>query len=405
MRIVFVVNFPRSMNGEQDGRFSYLMERFAERGHEVELVTTDFSHSAKKRRAEPRRDLYKTKITLCHEPGYKKNVGIDRLYSHYVWGKNVGRYIRSLQKTPDVVYCAVPSLTANMEVAKYCQMYPNSKYIIDIQDVWPDAFTLVLPKYLKWILAPMKWRVDSFYRKADEVIAVSDTYRDRGLAPLSKKTRKGLTVYLGNNGKLFDEARVKYAIKRTDDEIWLAYIGTLGYSYDIPCVFEALSIYQKKCAEGKVLRFIVMGDGPFREEWEHEAKRYGVLCEFTGSLPYQEMVGRMCSCDIVVNPIRKGAAQSITNKVGDYALSGLPVINTQENPEYRHLVDEYRCGVNCECGNAEQVAEAIKTLVVDTDLRMKMGQNSRRLGEERFDRRVTYNNIIELVEFIGRKHV
>lgn len=47
-----------------------------------------------------------------------------------------------------------------------------------------------------------------------------------------------------------------------------------------------------------------------------------IYAEFTGRLSYEKMVGLLCSCDIVVNPINKGAAQSITNKVGDYALSG-----------------------------------------------------------------------------------
>ena len=73
-----------------------------------------------------------------------------------------------------------------------------------------------------------------------------------------------------------------------------------------------------------------------------------VLASFMGRKSYEEMVGIMCSCDLVVNPIVKGAAQSITNKVGDYALSGLAVINTQENPEYRELIEQYGCGINCE---------------------------------------------------------
>ena len=74
------------------------------------------------------------------------------------------------------------------------------------------------------------------------------------------------------------------------------------------------------------------------------------------------MVGLMCSWDMVINPIMHDAAQSITNKVGDYALSGLPVINTQECPEYRELVETYQCGINCRCGDAEDVAKAVEAL-------------------------------------------
>ena len=94
----------------------------------------------------------------------------------------------------------------------------------------------------------------------------------------------------------------------------------------------------------------------------------------------------------------KGSAASIINKVGDYALSGLPVINTQESPEYRALIEKYQCGINCECGNAKQVADAIVKLASDKELRLRMSEGSRKLAKEKFDRRNTYLRIIEAVE-------
>ena len=72
-----------------------------------------------------------------------------------------------------------------------------------------------------------------------------------------------------------------------------------------------------------------MGDGPLKEEFENYAEEKKVDCQFTGRLEYEKMVGLLCSCDIAVNPIKKGSAGSIINKVGDYAAAGLPVINTK----------------------------------------------------------------------------
>ena len=141
-----------------------------------------------------------------------------------------------------------------------------------------------------------------------------------------------------------------------------------------------------------------MGRGPLLDEFKKYAEDAGINSEFTGALPYEKMVGKMCSCDLVVNCINKGAAQSITNKVGDYALSGLPVINTQENLEYRRLIVMHQCGINCECGNAEQVADSIEKLALAPELRSKMGENAARLGRERFDRRNTYPKIVDAIE-------
>lgn len=400
MKFVIVANYPNSLSGSTSkGRFMYLAEMLAERGHQVELITSDFQHGTKSHRKEGtvKHSAYKTHITILHEPGYKKNVSLRRLYSHWVWGRNVGKCLAAMKDSPDVIYCAVPSLTASRKAMKYCKKHPKTNFVVDIQDLWPEAFAMVLPQATHWLLAPIKWYVDSFYSQADAIVGVSNTYRDRGLS-VNRCQAKGLTVYLGNNGELFDEGCEKFAIRRDDDEIWLAYIGTLGYSYDIPCVLDALSIYKENYPEGKPVRFVVMGEGPFRERWEIEAKHSGLLCVFTGSLPYQKMAGMLSSCDICINPIVKGSAASIINKVGDYALSGLPVINTQENAEYRALVEEYQCGVNCDCGNAEQVAEAIARLANNEEECKKMGTNARRLGVAWFDRRTSYGKIIELVE-------
>jgi len=113
-------------------------------------------------------------------------------------------------------------------------------------------------------------------------------------------------------------------------------------------------------------------------------------------LNYTEMCPMLKACDIAVNPIVHGAAQSIINKVGDYAAAGLPVVNTQECKEYRDIVQNYEIGLNAECGNARDLADKIQMLYNDEALRVQASQNNRRLAEEKFDRKVTYKDIINI---------
>lgn len=109
------------------------------------------------------------------------------------------------------------------------------------------------------------------------------------------------------------------------------------------------------------------------------------------------MCGWVSKCDMVVNPIRKSSAASIINKHGDYAASGLPVLNTQDSAEYRQLVDSYQMGFNCINGNSKDLAEKMAILVEDKNLRLKMGQNARKCAEERFDRRRNYDAIVSAI--------
>lgn len=398
MNIIIISNFPDVLDGTRDMRFAYLANLLVDRGHNVELIISDFDHEVKDTRKRDNYDGYRFKITTLHEPTYKKNLSLERLYAHCVWGKNVGRYLKGLSTVPDVLYVPIPSLTVAREAAKYCIKNTSCKYVVDIQDLWPEAFQMVVNNtLLKKAFFPFSIYINFAYRNADYVIGVSDTYRDRALS-VNQKVKSGLTVYLGNDGGLFDEGKKLFHVEKPNNELWLVYIGTMGFSYDLKCIIDAIHIVNERGRVQKSIKFVAMGRGPLLEEFKVYATQKGINCEFTGALPYQEMVGKMCSCDVVMNCIKQGAAQSITNKVGDYALSGLPVINTQENREYRDLVEKYQCGINCECGNSIEVADAIEKLAMDSDLCEAMGKRARQLGVEKFDRRITYLQIVDALE-------
>ena len=141
-----------------------------------------------------------------------------------------------------------------------------------------------------------------------------------------------------------------------------------------------------------------MGDGTHRQRFEAIAESNNINAVFTGALPYNKMCAQLKNCDIVVNPIKKNSVASIINKHGDYAASGLAVVNSQESFEYRNLIDEYQMGINCKNEDFADMADAFEKLIVNPELRIQMGKNARRCAEEKFDRRLTYKEIIDLFE-------
>lgn len=395
-KILIIANFTKLPWEKGNSRFPYIIDLIDKEKYEVELVTSSFSHGDKRQREKQPEDMnLDYKITLIDEPGYKKNVSLKRFYSHHVFAKNVEKHLGQIEK-PDVIYCAVPSLDVAKVAAKYAENN-DIKFIIDIQDLWPEAFKMVfnVPIISDIIFYPMKKAADYIYSKADNIVAVSKTYANRA-AIVNKKFEKKLSVFLGTDLEYFDEAHKKFEIVPFDDVIRVAYIGTLGSSYDIKSVIDSIKILNEKGI--KNILFVVMGNGPLQEEFEAYSKEKDVNCDFTGRMAYEEMVGKLCSCDIAVNPIRKGSAGSIINKVGDYAAAGLPVVNTQESKEYRKLVEDYQIGYNVENGNPVELAEKIELLYKDEILRKRLGDNNRKLAEEKFDRARTYKEIKKIIE-------
>ena len=84
-------------------------------------------------------------------------------------------------------------------------LYVGIKFIIDIQDLWPEAFQMVFntPIISKVVFTPFHWLANAIYRRADEVCAVSNTYTDRALK-VNKKCKEGQAVFLGTELDTFD---------------------------------------------------------------------------------------------------------------------------------------------------------------------------------------------------------
>ena len=333
MKILMIANFVSFPFEGGNSRFTYILNMLDHKKNQLELITSNFRHSTKSKREYSPKKLSKVpyKITLLDEPGYKKNVSIKRFYSHKILSINLKKYLKKIDK-PDLIYCAVPSLDLAKEAAKYAKNN-NIRFIIDVQDLWPEAFKMVfkIPIINDIVFLPLTLKANYIYKNADDIIAVSETYVKRALS-VNKKLVKGLSVFLGTDLNYFDKCQKNNKVVYKDNIIRIAYIGTLGTSYDIKLIIDSIKILYSKGI--KNIKFVIMGDGPLKESFELYAKQSEIDYEFTGRLDYEKMVGLLSSCDICVNPIVGSSVASIINKVGDYAASGLPVINTQNTPRW-----------------------------------------------------------------------
>ena len=394
MDIVILADFCGSFDENvMSFRFPYIADMLC-REHDVEIITSDFDHAEKAFFEHCPEDL-PFKVTMLHECGYPKNICIKRFLSHYIFARNLKKYLAG-RKKPDVIYAAVPTLFAPYVAARYCEEN-GVRFIIDIQDLWPEAFRMAfdIPVLSSVLLFPLQYLADGVYRSADAVCAVSGTYISRALS-VNEKVSDGHCVFLGTDLSVFDSGFAKQpGLLKAEDELWLGYCGSLSDSYDIPLIIDALAILKEKAVD--LPKFVIMGDGYKKEEFASYAKAKGIDALFTGRLSYTDMCSTLSLCDMVVNPIMKGSAASIINKHSDYAASGLPVLNTQDAKEYRELVDEYQMGLNCSNEEPADVAAKLSCLISDPQLRRQMGENARRCAEERFDRRHSYKELINVI--------
>ena len=170
-------------------------------------------------------------------------------------------------------------------------------------------------------------------------------------------------------------------------------LAYLRNSYDFINVFKALNELNKR---GYLdICFNIFGDGDRKDELKDLSKKYFPNTVFWGYLPYVEAIQRLSQSYLALNPVLKASFSSVINKVGDYAASGIPVVNSQNSDEYRQLVDEYKCGLNAKPEDYLDIANKMEVLLRNPNMARAYGTSNRKLFDDMFDRRKTYSKIVE----------
>ena len=388
------------------GRMFYLAELFCQYGYEVDLITSKFQHWLKKFRTEEEMETIRQKakcnITFLDEDGYTKNVQVKRILSRRGLTKRIKAHLEA--NTYDLVYSQIP----DNHLASVAAAYAKKKgipFVVDIEDLWPEAMRMVLdvPVVSDILFSYFTVTAKKTYKLADAAVGSSDTYRDE---PLKYKVKipKSVTVYVGNELSAFDEeaAANLSKVEKPEGEFWVTYAGTLGTSYDIATLIRAADILEKRGVEG--LRVVLLGDGPLRGDFEALAKELSGKVSFIGYVPHALMAAYLVKSDVTVNSLVRKAAQSIVSKIGDYLASGHPMINTGLDPEFWGKVEADGFGVNVEPEDPEALANVIEGLMKDPAKCEQMGITARQIGEEQFDRPRSYKKIIDMVDALLNIH-
>ncbi len=383
-------------------RSLYLFNMMKEMGYQVTLLTGDFNHYAKKiRDVKKFREEYPDfkDIEIVHMPAYTKNVSFGRWKSGNVWAKNVYSWLNEHCQNYDLVYANMPDIPTILKIKDLCHN-KGLKLIIDIRDLWPEVFRVLLKKewMYKIVTYPIKKRADRCYASADELMAVSNEYLQRGLS-VNNKAKNRTAVYIGATFDRFYSGIEKYAstIEKIEGETWVTYAGTLGSTYDLYTLLDAAAVIQKK---GDLhIVFKILGQGPEGQGLKNYASEKNLKnVDFVGFVDYEKMAAYLSKSDMTINSVKRRASQSIINKVADYFAAGIPCLNGSLCLEMRQLIDNYQAGLNFEPEDVDSLVNAILQIDTDKERARMLGVNAKRLAKEKFDRSVTYHQIVELID-------
>lgn len=353
------------------------------------VVSVDFNHGRKQ--YYEIEDMSHPDQIILHVPAYKRNLSLKRILSHIVFAWKVKKYLYSLTDKPTAIYCAMPTSYAAYVCAKYCKRN-GIKFVIDVIDLWPDSLLpLVKGKVIiKAFLFPWSYLTKFAYRQANVIMGESVKYVNEAKKYNTKASAHPL--YLGVDVDYIKKVKEKNVIKleKPEGELWIAYAGSLGVSYDFDTLLKAVySIHDKYKYK---LWFI--GDGVQRNIIEKSINENGLRATITGFVSHDQLLGYLAYCDIAVNIFRENTKVVYSYKFNDYVAMNCFVLNSLEG-ETAEMVDDYRIGHNFNFSD-----KPLSTVLDDTlahwNIYFSWRHNCQRLVEQKLDKDIIYNAVKDI---------
>jgi L-malate glycosyltransferase len=190
------------------------------------------------------------------------------------------------------------------------------------------------------------------------------------------------------------EFRRRYNI--ADDHILVMQVSWLIPEKGVADLLRTAKQVLAKCDK---IRFLIVGEGAYRTEFEKMANQLGISDRiiFTGQIPDPLETGLFAASDIVCQLSRWEEAFGFT--ISEAMASSKPIIATNVGG-ISELVQDGKSGYLVERGDCDAVAEKILKIAEDAKLRMSMGEAGSNICQTKFD---LATNVATLIRYFGIK--
>jgi glycosyltransferase involved in cell wall biosynthesis len=179
---------------------------------------------------------------------------------------------------------------------------------------------------------------------------------------------------------------------------YVGFIGTFFHYQGIQVIIESAPLMIQKFSD---LRFLLVGDGPMRTNWENRVAEKG-LSEyfiFTGHVPYRDVPFYCGVMDICLSPLLKEAGESSAVKLFDYLSCGKPVVMSDIEGTGKDFLKS-EAVILVKPDHPIELADAVKKLLSDPKKRKRMGRMGRNHIISKYNRAKLAQDIVKLCQKI-----
>ena len=306
-------------------------------------------------------------------------------FSFVISGKKWVKSREAAELHADIVFTfEVSPMTQALIGVWYGKRYNVPTYLY-VQDLWPENVETVTGIHNKLIIGPIDKMVDKIYRETDMIFTTSPSFVKaivNRAVPVNREKVRYWPQYAEEFYMPMDPVTVD-GIDPNDGSYKIAFTGNIGTAQGLDVLPKAAKILS-----GENVKFVIVGDGRYQAEFERQIEELNVRNKFIMIPRVQaervpEILSNVDAGFISFNktPLWEN---TIPAKLQSYMACGKAIIASASG-ETERVITEAECGVCCEIGNADALADGIRKMM--TAGSRSMGERVRQYFEEKFDKK------------------
>ena len=265
----------------------------------------------------------------------------------------------------------------------YKKRYHVPAYLY-VQDLWPENVVTVTGIQSKAVIGPINRMVNKIYRETDEIFTTSPSFVKAIVNRKTKVDRKKVH-YWPQYAEEFYRPMPRQNIDGIPDDgsFKIAFTGNIGTAQGLGILPETARLLKTEN-----VKFIIVGDGRFLPELERQIEKRRVREKFIllPRVPASRIPEILSACNagfisFAQTPLWE---MTIPAKLQSYMACGKAIIASASG-ETKRIIQEAECGICCEIGNAQALADGIRELI-RADCQ-DMGRKARKYFRENFDKK------------------
>ena len=334
---------------------------FANAGHEVHIISwNDFSGgSASYRSDDIKSSFYPAKLHII------EGVRPKSKFTYILWVLSLVLTIRKLFKKIQ------PNLIHSHSVGAYAWIALFLPRVKSVMTPWgTDVLIDMKESSINRFLTLRALRRST-------VITVDAKHMEQELVQFGVNQSKVKIIYFGTDTKYYSRSQIdrlrirkKYDIK--DEDVVVISTRTLNPIHDVLLTLKSIPLVLK---ENNNVKFIIASDGVERSQMEEYVANLNLsdCVIFPGYMTMFEMVAFLSASDIYVSSSKADAGLSAST--AEAMSTGLPVI-VSDNSDNEFWVKD--SGILFQDGDPQGIADGILSLVNNSNLMEKLGNNGRK---------------------------